>query len=44
MAHDQEVVGSNPGTGYWMDISDVSYNILENNEKREPNWAHQNNI
>jgi hypothetical protein len=23
MAHDQEVVGSNPGTVYWMDISDL---------------------
>jgi len=22
MAHDQEVVGSNPGTVYWMDVSD----------------------
>jgi hypothetical protein len=21
MAHDQEVVGSNPGTVYWMDVS-----------------------
>jgi hypothetical protein len=25
MAHDQEVVGSNPGTVYWMDVSDASY-------------------
>jgi hypothetical protein len=23
MAHDQEVVGSNPGTIYWMDVSDL---------------------
>jgi hypothetical protein len=23
MAHDQEVVGSNPGTVYWMDVSDL---------------------
>jgi hypothetical protein len=22
MAHDQEVVGSNPSTVYWMDVSD----------------------
>jgi hypothetical protein len=22
MAHDQEIVGSNPGTIYWMDVSD----------------------
>jgi hypothetical protein len=26
-AHDQEVVGSNPGTIYWMDVSNVSYYI-----------------
>ncbi len=25
MAHNQEVVGSNPGTVYWMDVSDASY-------------------
>jgi hypothetical protein len=25
MAHGQEIVGSNPGTVYWMDVSDVSY-------------------
>jgi hypothetical protein len=31
MAHDQEVVGSNPGTVYWMDVSnDASYYIKEN--------------
>ena len=27
MAHDQEVVGSNPGTVYWMDVSDSRYYI-----------------
>jgi hypothetical protein len=27
MAHDQEVVGSNPGTLYWMDAKDASYYI-----------------
>jgi hypothetical protein len=26
-AHDQEVVGLNPGTVYWMDVSDASYYI-----------------
>jgi hypothetical protein len=31
MAHDEEVVGSNPGTVYWMDVSDdASYYIKEN--------------
>ena len=27
MAHDQEVVGSNPGTLYWMDVKDAGYYI-----------------
>ncbi len=26
-SHDQDVVGSNPGTKYWMDVSYASYNI-----------------
>jgi hypothetical protein len=31
MAHDQEVVGSNPDTVYWMDVSDdASFYIKEN--------------
>jgi hypothetical protein len=34
MAHDQEVVGSNPGTVYWMDVSDASYYIHNNNENK----------
>jgi hypothetical protein len=29
MAHDQEVVGSNPDTVYWMDVSIAFYYILE---------------
>jgi hypothetical protein len=30
MARDQEVMGSNPGTVYWMDVSDdASYYIKE---------------
>jgi hypothetical protein len=35
MAHDQEVVGSNPGTIYWMDVSDDAsyYSILKKFEK-----------
>jgi hypothetical protein len=28
-AHDQEVVGSNPGRIYWMDVSVASYYIKE---------------
>jgi hypothetical protein len=27
MAHDQEVVVSNPDTVYWMDVKDASYYI-----------------
>jgi hypothetical protein len=33
MAHDQEVVGSNRNTLYWMDISIASYYIIENGNK-----------
>jgi hypothetical protein len=32
MAHDQEVMGSNPGTIYWMDVSDASYYVLNKME------------
>ena len=32
--HDQEVVGSNPGTVYWMDVSDASYYIFNQKEKK----------
>ena len=42
MAHDIEVVGSNPGTVDWMDISDASYyvNIQENNENKGSQMGH----
>jgi hypothetical protein len=33
MAHDQEIEGSNSGTIYWMDVSDVSYYIEREIEK-----------
>jgi hypothetical protein len=29
MAHDQEIVGSNPSTVYWMDVNNASYYIKE---------------
>ncbi len=35
MAHDQEVVGSNPGTVFWMDVSDASYYIHDNNKNKD---------
>jgi hypothetical protein len=35
MAHDQKVVGSNPGTVFWMDVSDdASYYIKENKSRQ----------
>ncbi len=40
MAHGQEVVGSNPGTVYWMDVSDASYYIQENNENKGSRMGH----
>ena len=33
MAHDQEVVGSNPGTVYWMDVSNSLGITLKKNWK-----------
>ncbi len=40
-AHDQEVVGSNPGTVYWMDVCDASYYIKpENNENKGSRMGH----
>jgi hypothetical protein len=33
MAHDQEVMGSKPGTTYWMDVSDllaITFKKIEN--------------
>ncbi len=31
MAHDQEVMGSNPGAVYWMDVSDLLAITLKKN-------------
>jgi hypothetical protein len=40
MAHDQEVVGSNPGTVYWMDVSnDASYYITEKLKIKLAKWG-----
>ncbi len=42
-AHDQEVLGSNPGTVYWIYVSDAS--IHKNNEDKDSLiGAHQKNI
>jgi hypothetical protein len=45
-SHDQEVVGSNPSTIYWMDVSDASYyiNIHKNNKNKGSRMGHTKNI
>jgi hypothetical protein len=37
MAHDQEVMGSNPGTVYWMDVSGLLAITLKKNWKKGAN-------
>jgi hypothetical protein len=39
MAHDQEIMGSNPGTVYWMDVSDASYYIREKFKIKVAKWG-----
>jgi hypothetical protein len=39
MAHDQETVGSNPSTVYWMDVRDASYYIIEKSKIKEAKWG-----
>ncbi len=39
MAHDQEVMVSNPGTVYWMDVSNVaSYYIIRKLKIKVAKW------
>ena len=39
MAHDQEVVGSNPNTVYWMDVSnDASYYTITKLKIKVAKW------
>ncbi len=40
MAHDQEIVGSNPGIVYWMDLSDASYYIKRKIENKGSQMGH----
>jgi hypothetical protein len=40
MAHDQEIVNSNPGTEYWMDVSDASYYIKRKIENKGIQMGH----
>jgi hypothetical protein len=39
MAHDQEIVGSNTVTVYWMDVSDASYYIEEKLKIKVAKWG-----
>ena len=39
MADDQEIMGSNPGTVYWMDFSDASYYIIEKLKMKVAKWG-----
>ena len=39
-AHNQEVVSSSPDTVFWMDVSDASYYIEENNENKGSQMRH----
>jgi hypothetical protein len=43
-AHDQEVLGSNPGTVYWMDVSDASCYIQENIENKGSQMRHTKKV
>ena len=43
-AHDQEVVGSNPGTIYWMDVSDLlAITLKEKLENKGSQMGHTKN-
>ncbi len=44
MAHDQEIVNSNPGTVYWIDISNASYYIKEKLKIKVAKWGTLKNI
>jgi hypothetical protein len=39
MAHDQEIVGSNPDIVYWMDVSNASYYIKEKFKIKIAKWG-----
>jgi hypothetical protein len=45
MAHDQEVVGSNPCTKYWMDVSDdASHHIKRKLKIKVAKWGTPKNL
>ncbi len=43
MAHDQEVVGSNPDTVYWMDVKDAGY-YIKKIELKVAKWGTPKNL
>jgi hypothetical protein len=42
MAHDQEIVGSNPGTIYWIDVSEARHYIKNGNKGIQMGQTKQN--
>jgi hypothetical protein len=44
MAHDQEVVGSNPGTVYWMDVSNLLAITLKKIENKGSQMGHTKKV
>ena len=39
MAHDQEVMGSNPGTVYWLDVSNLLAITLKKLKTKVAKWG-----
>jgi hypothetical protein len=44
MAHEQEIMGSDPCTVYWMDVSNASYYIIEKLKIKVAKWNTPKNI
>ncbi len=44
MAHDQEIVGSNPDIVYWMDLSNASYYIKRKIKNKGSQMGHTKKI
>ena len=42
--HDQEVIGSNPNTVYWMGLIDAGYYIHKNNKNKGSRMGHTKTI
>jgi hypothetical protein len=42
--HDQEVLGSNTNTLYWMGVSDAGYYVINKMEIKVAKWGTQKNI